>query len=137
MNPIIKNILAILAGLVVGSIVNMGFIQVGLALIPPPPGSDAATMEGLKASIHLYEPRHFVFPFLAHAIGTFAGAACAAAIAASYKLAIAMTIGVLFLAGGLTMVLMVPSPLWFTLLDLGVAYLPAAWLGWKVVARKT
>lgn len=137
MNPIIKNILAVLAGLVVGSVVNMGFISVGLHMIPAPSGADASTMEGLKASMHLYEPKHFLFPFLAHAFGTFAGAVAAAAIAASHKLIFAMAIGMLFLFGGLTVVLMTPSPLWFTLLDLGVAYLPMAWLGWKVTARKT
>jgi hypothetical protein len=136
-NPIIKNILAVLAGIVVGSVVNMGFISVGLHMIPAPPGADASTMEGLKASMHLYEPKHFLFPFLAHAFGTLAGAAAAAAIAASHKLVFAMAIGMLFLLGGLTVVLMTPSPLWFTLLDLGVAYLPMAWLGWKLVARKT
>jgi len=135
-NPIIRNILAVLAALVVGSVVNMGFITVGLQMIPAPPGADASTMEGLKASMHLYEPKHFLFPFLAHAFGTLAGAAAAAAIAASHKLVFAMAIGVLFLLGGLTVVLMTPSPLWFTLLDLGGAYLPMAWLGWKVAARK-
>jgi hypothetical protein len=24
--------------------------------------------------MHLFEPRHFIFPFLAHSLGTFAGA---------------------------------------------------------------
>jgi hypothetical protein len=34
--------------------------------------------------MHLFEPRHFVMPFLAHALGTLAGALAAFLIAATY-----------------------------------------------------
>ena len=44
------------------------------SIISPPKGVDVTTMEGLKAYLHLFEPKHFIFPFLAHALGTFAGA---------------------------------------------------------------
>jgi hypothetical protein len=64
MKPIVRNILGILAGLLVGSAVNMGLIMVSGMVIPPPPGVDVTTMEGMKASMHLFEPKHFVFPFL-------------------------------------------------------------------------
>ena len=74
MNPIIRNVLAVIAGLIVGSIVNMGIIAISGSIIPPPEGADVTTMEGLKATMHLFEPRHFIFPFLAHALGTLAGA---------------------------------------------------------------
>ncbi len=79
MNSIIRNILAVVAGAVVGSLVNMGIIMISSSIIPPPDGADVTTMEGLKASMHLFQPRHFIMPFLAHALGTFAGAfACRA-----------------------------------------------------------
>lgn len=135
MHRALKNILAIVAGLAIGSVVNMGLITVSGHAIAPPAGADMTTTEGLKAAMHLFEPKHFVFPFLAHALGTLVGAAFAALIAASRKLGIAMTIGAVFLAGGLSMVLMLPSPRWFDALDLGVAYLPMAWLGWKLAVR--
>ena len=63
MNPMIKNILAVILGFVIGSAVNMGIIMVSGSIIPPPIGADVTTMEGLKASIHLFEPKHFLFPF--------------------------------------------------------------------------
>lgn len=44
------------------------------SIIPPPEGADNTTMEGLKASMHLFQPKHFLMPFLAHALGTFGGA---------------------------------------------------------------
>lgn len=135
MHPILRNILAVLAGLAIGSIVNMGLITAGGSLIPPPAGADTGTTEGLKAAMHLFEAKHFLFPFLAHALGTFVGAAVAARLAASRQLSLAMVIGAAFFAGGLAMVLMLPSPLWFDALDLGIAYIPMAWLGWRLAAR--
>lgn len=62
MNPILKNILAVIAGFVVGSVVNMCLIMVSGSVIPPPAGADVKTMEGLQASMHLFEPKHFVMP---------------------------------------------------------------------------
>ncbi len=80
MKPGVKNILAVIAGAILGSAVNMGIIMVSGSFIPPPNGADITTMEGLKASMHLFQPKHFIFPFLAHALGTFAGAFLAAKI---------------------------------------------------------
>ena len=100
-------------------------------VIPPPAGADLTTSDGLKAAMHLMEPKHFIFPFLAHALGTFVGAYLAARIAATRKMTMALIVGVLFLIGGIINVVMLPSPLWFTLVDLIVAYLPMAYLGGK------
>ena len=67
-------ILAVIAGLVVGSLVNMALVMLSGHVIPPPAGVDTATTEGLKAAMPLFEPKHFLFPFLAHAVGTLVGA---------------------------------------------------------------
>jgi uncharacterized membrane protein YqgA involved in biofilm formation len=137
MHPSLRNILAIVTGLVIGSIVNMGLINASGHVIPLPTGADVTTTEGLKASMHLFEPKHFLFPFLAHALGTLVGAATAAFIAASRQFELAMTIGVFFLVGGISMVMMVPAPAWFDTLDLCGAYIPMAWIGWKLAGRRS
>lgn len=136
MRPIVKDILALLTAFIIGSLVNMGIIMISGSIIPPPDGADITTMEGLKASIHLFEPKHFIFPFLAHAIGTFAGAFLAAKIAVTHKMRFALIIGILFLMAGITNVLMLPSPTWFTILDLVCAYIPMAYLGGKLALKK-
>lgn len=136
MNPIVRNILALIAGLVVGSAVNMGIIMVSGSIIPPPEGADVTTMEGLKASMHLFEPKHFIFPFLAHALGTLAGAIIAALIAVTHKMKFALGIGLFFIIGGIINIISLPSPLWFTILDLAGAYIPMGWIGGKIVAGK-
>ncbi len=136
MNPIIRNVLAVIAGLVVGSVVNMGIIAISSSIIPPPEGADVTTMDGLKASMHLFQPRHFIFPFLAHALGTLAGAIIAGLIAASHKMKFALSIGLFFMIGGIINVFMLPSPLWFTLVDLVGAYIPMGWIAGKIVSGK-
>lgn len=132
MHPILRNVLAVIAGFVVGSIVNMFFITISGSVIPPPNGADVTTTEGLQASIHLFEPKHFIFPFLAHALGTLAGAFLTAKLAGTNALKCALVIGFLFFMGGTASIFMLPSPLWFNILDLVVAYFPMAYLGWKL-----
>ncbi len=132
MNLIVKNIVAVVAGLIVGSIVNMAIVMVSGSIIPPPPGGDITTMEGLKATMHLFQPRNFIFPFLAHAIGTLVGALVTVKIAATSKLLMAMTIGLFFLVGGIINSIMLGGPAWFTAVDLIIAYIPMAYLAWKL-----
>ncbi len=132
MKPIYKNIIAVIAGFILGSIVNMGLIMMSGHVIPLPPGVDPSDMESLKNNIHLFENKHFIFPFLAHALGTLVGAYTAAKIAASHQSKLALGIGCFFLLGGIMNGFMLPSPTWFLTLDLLLAYLPMAWLGGKV-----
>ena len=124
----IRNILAIITGVLIGMIVNMGLIILGGNLIPISENFDPmnATNWGLI---------NFIFPFLAHALGTFSGAYIAAKIATSYQFLLAMSIGVFFLIGGVTMVFILPAPVWFICTDLLVAYIPMGWLGW-LIAKK-
>jgi hypothetical protein len=137
MNPILKNIIAVIAGIIFGSLVNMGIINISGSVIPPPEGSDISTMEGLRESMNLFEPKHFIMPFLAHALGTFAAAFLATKIAVSHQMKFALGIGIFFLAGGITNVILLPSPLWYSILDLTVAYLPMAYLAYKLAIKKS
>lgn len=136
MNSTVKNILAVISGLILGSAVNMGIITISGSIIPPPEGADVTTMEGLKDAMHLFQPKHFVFPFLAHALGTLIGAVLTALIAANHKIKFALGIGIAFLIGGIINIFMLPSPTWFTILDLAGAYIPMAWLGGKIALAK-
>ncbi|WP_396638237.1 hypothetical protein [Maribacter sp. R77961] len=136
MNPVLKNILAVLAGLIVGSLVNMGIVMLSGSIIPPPEGGDVTTMEGLKATMHLFEPKHFIMPFLAHALGTLVGAFVAAKIAASRNMLFAVLVGTFFFIGGAISVSSLGGPMWFNALDLIVAYFPMAYLGCKLAGSK-
>ena len=128
----IRNILAVIAGIVIGSIVNMSLINVGHAVIGLPPGADVSTMEGVRAAMQSFSPIHFVVPFVAHAGGTLVGAFVAALIAASNKMKIAIGLGVFFLLGGIAAGIYLQAPLWYDAVDFIFAYIPMAWIGAKL-----
>ena len=130
MRPFLKSGLAVLAGIFIGGIANFGIIILSSSIIPPPDGVDVSNIESIKANIHLYKPIHFLFPFLAHSLGTFSGAVLAIKISKQTK--IAYMVALVFLYGGISMITQVPSPMWFTVLDLGLAYIPMAWLATKM-----
>ncbi|MEX2605593.1 MAG: hypothetical protein WD361_15395 [Gracilimonas sp.] len=129
MKPFLKNSLAVIAGIIVGGAVNMGIIMISGSIIPPPAGADVTTMEGLQESMHLFQPYHFLMPFLAHALGTLVGAFMAAYIVVSEPKKWALFVGAFFLLGGVSNVVILPSPLWFNIVDIIGAYIPMAYLG--------
>lgn len=129
---IVRNILAVIIGVVVGALVNGALINLGHYIVPLPPGANVDTMENLKIAMQSFGPEQFIFPFLAHAIGTFVGALLATFIAASHKMMIALIIGVLFLIGGISAGIMIQSPMWYNVIDFLFAYIPFAWFGAKL-----
>jgi hypothetical protein len=134
---ILKNILAVVISLFIGGMVNISIVMFSSSVIAPPTGADLTTMEGLQAAMPLMETKHFLMPFLAHAFGTLVGAILAASMAVNYKMRFAMIIGICFLVGGIMNIFMLPSPVWFTIIDLGFAYIPMAYFGGKIVLRKS
>jgi len=129
MNSVARGLAAVLLGFIIGSAVNMSLVILGPMVIPPPPGVDLTTPEGLEKGMPLLEARHFLFPFLAHALGTLVGAFVAAKIAVSRKMAFALGIGLFFLLGGVVNIVLLGSPLWFNVIDLVLAYIPMAFIG--------
>lgn len=137
MPPTFRNVASVVVGLLVGGFLNMGLVLLGPMIVPPPPGADMTTAEGLTAAMPLLRPAHFVFPFLAHALGTLVGALVAVRLAISHHRLLAGVVGGLGLAGGIAAASMIPAPTWFIALDLVAAYLPMAWLGATLAQRRT
>ena len=135
MTTILQNGLAVILGVVFGSVANMALVLVGPLVVPPPAGVDMSTAEGVAAGVHLLTPAHFLFPFLAHAMGTLVGSAVAHCVAATRRVVFGYGIGVFFLTGGIAASFIIPAPAWFIGLDLLVAYLPMAWLGVRLARR--
>ena len=134
MKPILRNILAVLFGWLSGSIINMGLIKTG-HLVFPIKDLDPNDMEALARVMPTLEFKYFIFPFLAHALGTLVGAILAGWIASSQKMKFSMGIGFLFLLGGIWASYMIKGPIWFTVADIALAYLPMAWIGGKIAQK--
>lgn len=122
-------------GITIGMMVNMGTIMFSGQVIAPPEGVDVMDAGSIKAHLHLFEPKHFIMPFLAHALGTLVGALITAILAVNSKRRLAFYVGLFFLAGGVAASVMIPAPWWFITLDLLLAYLPMAWLAGRMASQ--
>lgn len=129
-NLFIKRLFPVVLGIFIGGLVNYLIIMLTNSYMPD--GVDTSDIESIKNNIHRYTPFHFMFPFLAHALGTFSAAFFTLKTSKSIPSISAYLIGSIFLIGGTIMVFQLPSPLWFNILDLGFAYMPMAWLAIKL-----
>jgi len=112
----------------------MLLINVGNSIFPIE-GVDSNDMEALAAIMPNLTSEYFIFPFLGHAFGSLVGALIVALIATNHKMKFALVIGVLFLVGGIAVNYMLPGPIWFTIADITLAYIPMAYIGGKLGLR--
>lgn len=135
MSTNLKNILFVIGGFVVGSIVNMAIVFISFKLLPLPEGFDMNDPDMINRAIESFKPVHFVYPLLAHGLGTLAGAFFTARFVSNAKLQYAMIIGLLFFIGGIMNMQEIIAPMWFNVTDLIVAYFPMAWLGYVLAGK--
>ena len=130
----LRNILAVIAGLVITFIVIMLVEGASAMLYPPPPGIDMSDMEALKAHVMGLPMGAFLLVIAAHVLGLLAGGYVTARIATSRHRLLAMIMGIIMLAAGIMNLMSVPHPDWFWVELL--LYLPAAWLGARLGLRQ-
>lgn len=137
MHPVLRNILAIIVGVFLGAILNGALISFSTAVIPLPEGVDPNSIDSIKANIHLYEAKHFIMPFLAHALGTLLGAFITVKLAATRQMPLALFIGFWFMLGGIYMAFELGAPAWMNVVDVLFAYIPMAWIGFLLARKKS
>jgi len=146
---ILRNILAVILGIIVGSLVNMLIVVLSYDIVPYPEGvismdlGDMFNMQAMQTSIDSIKSHidkftftHYIFPFLAHAIGSFVGALLAAKVAATRKMLFAIIVGAYFLLGGILNATDLGMPFLATAIDLAFAYIPFAYLGGRAVSNR-
>jgi hypothetical protein len=129
----IRCVIALLGGMVAGSVFNMAVVMLSWAIYPPPAGadmSDPATMGSYVQSLPLPA---FLLILVAHAGGAFVGGLIAALIARRYPLVLGAIVGGFFLIGGVINALSIPAPLWFVVID-QASYLPCGMIGARLAA---
>lgn len=132
---IIRNILAPIIGLLIGMFVNITIIMFSDSVIPLPEGVNPMNEENLVANMQKFETRHFIMPFLAHALGTLAGAIIATITAATNKTQFALVIGLIFFILGVIAAYKISAPVWFMIFDLLLAYVPMGIIGGSIGMR--
>jgi hypothetical protein len=103
----------------------MVIIMGGLELIPLADGLDSLNAKN-------WGLQYFIFPFLAHAIGTIAGSFITVKLVVTHKMYCGVGIGVWFLLGGIMMFSEMTAPIWFIGLDLTLAYIPMSLIGYHL-----
>ena len=125
MKQILKNSAIVILGIIIGMFVNIGLIVLGGIIFPP-----YENFEPMNAIN--WDLKYFIFPFLAHALGTFSGAFIVSKLSKKTNIIIPLIVGCYFLLGGIYMATILPAPIWFILLDITGGYIPMALLGWKL-----
>jgi len=125
MKQTLKNIAIVILGIIVGMIVNIGLIILGGTIFPP-----SENFEPMNAMN--WDFKYFIFPFLAHSIGTLTGALIVSKLSNKSSIILPLIVGLYFLMGGIYMITILPAPMWFVLLDVILGYIPMALLGWKL-----
>lgn len=121
---LLRNIGGFLAGIVVGSAVNMGVLSISWAIWPLPEGMDMNDPAQLADYVAGLPAAAFALVLVAHLGQAVAGGWLAARIAAR-PFALAMIVAVLTFAGSLYNLLVLPGPVWMWVelpLILGAGY---------------
>ena len=133
---IFKTILAIIVGIIAGSVVNAAIIFIGNAIFGSPDGMILWDEESVKAHADQLTTVNYVCTFLAHQLGTLVGAFVAATIAPFRKLIFALVVGIWFSGSGIYAVSVIYAPIWFKIADITL-YIPIAFIGGSLAIKKT
>ncbi len=131
----IRNIVAVLVGLTVGMGVNMAIITLNArVLFPVPEGLNMDVPEEMNAYVATLPFAAFLVVIVAHLGQAFVGGWVAARFGESRVMALAMIVGAVSLAGGITSMVMIDGPAWLVV-ELPL-YLVVAWWAGRLELRR-
>ena len=130
-----KNIAAGVAGVIVAVALVWLVEKAGHAVYPPPPDLDFADADAMRGYIAKLPIGAFLFVGAAWFIGTLAGTVTACKIGDAQPRTYAVIIGGLMLLATAANLIMIPHPMWFSVLGI-VGIIVAAWLGMTIGAGK-
>jgi len=124
MKLLFRNIIALFFGVLIGIIISMGITMLGWKIFSFP--------ENINPIIDIMPSKYYLFPFLAHLIGTFSGSFLGSRISKDYNLTVSLLVGIWFLILGIYAILILPTPIWFIIIDITLCYIPMAYLAWMI-----
>lgn len=131
----IRNILAVFAGLAAGMVTNMALIMLNAyALFPMPGGMDMNDPAQMNVYIATLPATAFILVLAAHLGQSFVGGWTAARLGASKPMLLALIVGVLTLVGGIMNMMQLELPTWMYI-ELPL-YLVVAWLAGRIEVQR-
>ena len=131
MNPLLKNIITVILGLVAGMVAMSAGHLLSNEIMPPPEGMDLSNMESFAANADKLTTVHWMLALLSHALGPLVSGFIAGKFLASHHTKILWGIGIVWTILGIMNLMMIPHPMWFKLMDV-LIYLPMTFLGAKL-----
>lgn len=123
-----RNIGAGLAGVIIAMALVWVVEKTGHAVYPPPTDLDFADPDAMRAYIATLPLGALLFVAAAWFVGTLGGTCAACAIGTAKPVVFAMVVGGLMLVATIVNLVMIPHPMWFSVLGV-VGIGVAAWLG--------
>ena len=123
-----KNIGAGIAGVVIAIAIVWLIEMVGHSVYPPPPKLDFADADAMRAYTSRLPIGAFLFVGGAWFVATLCGTFAACKIGTAKPIVFAGVVGGLMLSATAANLMMIPHPLWFSMLGV-VGIIVAAWLG--------
>lgn len=130
-----KNVIAVVVGLIAGMAVNMALVLLNTAVLhPAPEGLDMMDPEAMNEYIATLPTSAFLVVLAAHLGQAFVGGWVAAKLGASRPILLAMIVGVFSLVGGvMNLMSLTESPTWMWI-EVPL-YLVVAWFAGRMVEK--
>lgn len=132
----LRNIGAILAGVVTAFVLILVVEKLGHLIYPPPADLDFSDPEAIRPYMATLPFLALLVPMIAWVVGTFVGSVVASKIGTANPLLFAGVVGGLVLAATIANLIMIPHPVWFSIVSL-IAIAASAWFAAKVASGRS
>ena len=130
----VRNVIAVLIGIVVAFLVIMGIQMINFSLYPFPEGLDQNDSEAMKEYAESLPSLAYIIVLLSYFFGTLIASFVAVKIAQTHHKVIALIIGGFLLVMAIINMFRISHPIWFVILCL-LIFIPTALLGHKLATR--
>ena len=124
----IKNMLSIVAGIMVAFMLIAGIEMLSHQIYSLPKDIDPKDPEVMKNFMSHIPMGALLMILLAYTVGSFGGGIITGLIASEKRIQMGITTGVVLLILGISNLIMIPHPLWFSIASV-LLYVPAAYAG--------
>ena len=130
----LRNAAGVIVGLVVAFVLIATIEKLGHFIYPPPTDLDFSDPDAVRPYIATLPFIALLFPMFAWFVGTFAGSLAGCYIGTARPVVFAGIVGALVFAGTVANLIVIPHPLWFSIISL-VGIVSSAWLAIQVAPK--
>jgi len=130
----LRNVLAVIGGIIVATLAFMGFERIGHIFFPLPPGLDPADHEAMSAYAQTLPAIALSIVLAGWAIGSFVCGMVIRLISKKSDRTSAYIAGLFLTTAGIVDIFMLPHPVWFIVAGI-IVFIPFTLLGHAVIRR--